>query len=675
MFRPASFVLALALSSRLAPAQEVGLLAGYGLNDHTASFGKLGSYPSCCPEFTSGSGGGVWLGAYGAIDLGPRLRLHGRLLYGNQGGTLADDERSFVADLRDTARVVPALFRHELTASLTSVGLEPVIGWRPFGGLEVMAGARIAVVTQATFRQTETLVEPTDFGSYVGADRVWVDTQADIPDVNTLRFGLVGGLRYSLPLNKDTSLVLAPEVTWVHDLSGVGSGVSWNAHTLRFTASVGWRRPAATVPELPTTTDESAPIVVEERPVATPPPAPVRLPLTGTIMAGALADDGSTLPVATLRVEEVIGSDLRPLLPYVYFAEGSADIPGRYRRRTAEATDGFREDALYAETTLGTYHHILDIIGSRMRAKPEATLTIVGCTAERGKDVGNALATARAAVIRRYLAEVWQIADKRLRTQVRGLPEKPTTAAEPTDIPLAHEENQRTEFLSSDPSILRPVAVTDTLRTANPPVVVFRTDAVAPAGLSAWRVDARQDTTLVFSASGYGPLPDRHTWTVAADRMRIPVSQTPVRYTLALDDNAGSSFRSLPQDIAVEQLTIRTKRVERIDDREIDRFSLILFDFNKANVGVANADILATIRSKIRPSSRVTITGSTDNIGAEAYNADLARQRATEVARALDRQTTSDVRSVGERSPYTVDLPEGRAYSRTVMIVVETPIR
>ena len=70
----------------------------------------------------------------------------------------------------------------------------------------------------------------------------------------------------------------------------------------------------------------------------------------------------------------------------------------------------------------------------------------------------------------------------------------------------------------------------------------------------------------------------------------------------------------------------------------------------------------------------MTITGYTDRIGKDDYNLRLSQRRADQTAKELE-STEASVTGLGETIElHNNDLPEGRFYSRTVTIIVETPI-
>jgi outer membrane protein OmpA-like peptidoglycan-associated protein len=662
----AALLLAVVQPAQAQLRTEYGLLGTLGYNMHESSFRQLGVFPSCCPEFSGGTAWGSALGAYVALPFGDGWRFHARLTYANEGAPQSYDESSFVADLRDSARVVPAVFRHTLSASIFTLGVEPLIGLR-LGNLEIVGGMRAALPVTAQFAQREELIEPSDFGEYVGDDRTWVETDADIPNVPAMRLGLMGGLRYDVVLNAKGTLVLTPEVSYHYDISGVSDGVMWNANQLRMGVSLGFR------PVKPEPAVEPVQPVEDTLPPP-PPPAPVRPLLMASVKAELLDDEVTMSSDTVIRIDETVASDLRPLLNHVYFSKGGDAIPERYRRLTPAQTATFAEDQLYVLYTIETYHHVMNIVAQRLTARPNARLRLVGCLSEDDGTTDLGLAKRRAEAVRAYFVDVWDIEPARISIDTRTYPERPTKAADPGQNPLAYEENRRVELVVTDAAVMAPVIATDTIRTATPPIVRFTSDVTADAGVSNWTIEATHNGRPLFTRKGEGGKPPVIDWNVAADRATTPRTDAPILYRLIVEDSTAHVVQTLPQQLPVRQITIRKKRVERIADREIDRYRLILFEFNDAGVKGQNAAIVDLIKRRITPASTVTITGFTDNIGTASYNRELARQRAERTATSLG-QPLSTIKAATAQAPFPLDLPEGRAYARTVTVVVETPVK
>jgi outer membrane protein OmpA-like peptidoglycan-associated protein len=114
--------------------------------------------------------------------------------------------------------------------------------------------------------------------------------------------------------------------------------------------------------------------------------------------------------------------------------------------------------------------------------------------------------------------------------------------------------------------------------------------------------------------------------------------------------------------------SVSRERLEDAGDAQIERYQLILFDFNDVTVSATNASLLALIRSRIKPSTQVRIIGTTDVLGSSEYNADLSLRRAREVARQLQVPSPIIVGMGESEARFDNGVPEGRAYNRTVII-------
>jgi outer membrane protein OmpA-like peptidoglycan-associated protein len=122
-------------------------------------------------------------------------------------------------------------------------------------------------------------------------------------------------------------------------------------------------------------------------------------------------------------------------------------------------------------------------------------------------------------------------------------------------------------------------------------------------------------------------------------------------------------------------ITVVRKRREQIEDYEIERFSLILFDFDKAEIVGSNSKVVDFIASRTRPESQIEIRGYTDRTGDEMYNQQLSERRALATKAALNRSDAVAI-GIGERQLlYDNDLPEGRFYCRTVQVTVKTKVK
>jgi outer membrane protein OmpA-like peptidoglycan-associated protein len=127
-----------------------------------------------------------------------------------------------------------------------------------------------------------------------------------------------------------------------------------------------------------------------------------------------------------------------------------------------------------------------------------------------------------------------------------------------------------------------------------------------------------------------------------------------------------------------KQFTVPAELIEQ--PFEVSRLSLIVFDFDRAEIGEQNRRMVSSfVAGSIADNSTSTITGSTDRLGEVEHNQKLSESRALAVRDLVlaERANTNiaSTRGIGPSSlPYDNDLPEGRYYCRTVAVEVKTPI-
>lgn len=658
---PLSVLRILTITLLLSPAtlaQPIGVIAGMSIPTPSADFRQLGSFPSCCPQFTDGTGSGLQFGGWYERALTGPLSLTTRLLLSYDVVTFGYDERSFVADLRDTPRVVPAIFRHELTSTQAHIVLEPLLALRFVSNGSILLGPRLGVPITSTFEQTETLVEPAGFGSFASSGRVWIDNSGDIPSTPALSVALTGALRWSLNLTSSGSVTMLPELSFSYALTPVSQGADWYAHAVRLSVALGWRPGImdAAVPKEPVV--PKTPPIVERRVMEAPLPPKISLKILG------VNDDGTTTPDPVINRREVFIRTLHPILGYVYFDEGSWQIPDRYQSGIERA----RRDTLTL-TPLEALHGELAIIAARMKYRPYARLRVGGMTSNTTRDQGATLARRRAETVREKLIELG-IEPARIEL-ISGSGLFPATrASDSAQKPLAIEENQRVEVSCSDFIVVAPITLGMTDVSVKPSRIRI-IDTIASTALSQVSSEVRIDDQKMTVAR---KIATRIGFEDVDISSLVALSRSPsLEVQVSANDTAGQSST---QRIAVpiRQQSVEKWRAERSGDLLIERYGLVLFEFNNAGLGDQHRKIIDIIRSRITPETTISILGMTDVMGSDDYNRDLSQRRAREVARALG-VTSVTIDGRGESAPqFPNTLPEGRASNRTVVIELKTKV-
>jgi outer membrane protein OmpA-like peptidoglycan-associated protein len=380
-----------------------------------------------------------------------------------------------------------------------------------------------------------------------------------------------------------------------------------------------------------------------------------------------------------LLIEENLVTEIYPLLPSLFFDAGSATLPSRYWLfDSAAQTDRFVDTAI-SGGTLQKYYHLLNIVGARMRRHPSTSVEIVGCnSSEPALGETREISRRRAEFVRDYLRNVWGIEERRMKLlPARDLPEN---AAAPF-APAATEENRRVEIRSRGWEIVRPLTQSELRRYPQPEEVVFKVwSGVPSARVASGRIEISRDDmpwhTMPIAVDD--SLQVKYDWTRNGDGMTIPNDETPYRARLVIVMADGSECASPTIEIPVLIIDNRRKLEERLVDKVIDRFTVLLFPFGSdSGDGLDRRIIREIVAPSVQTRSRVHIEGFAE---AEPRMKQLSASRAAWALDELRGLLTSiagvtftvDARS-NERPLYRTDLPEGRSYNRTVQFIIETP--
>lgn len=377
---------------------------------------------------------------------------------------------------------------------------------------------------------------------------------------------------------------------------------------------------------------------------------------------------------ATLTIEEVMTIDSSPLLNHIYFPAGSSNMLARYalfaNRGEAEA---FMETDL--KTTMEKYQHTLNVIGKRLHDNPDAVITLVGCNSGAGNET-IALSQRRAERVKGYFITIWGIDPARIATKSRGLPAVASSSADLS----GQVENQRVEILSDHPAVLDTIKSTyfDALSDSDE---IFITPSIqTEAGIEKWSVSLLGDNNVLEKVEGLGAMPSKLAFDIYSFGLATMVQFKGLSAVMEVEDKEQNS-RKL--ESATPVTVVFQKRQERLAQKRgykvLERYALILFEFDKAEITGRNQIIVDRIVKRIQelPDALVKVTGHTDIIGKEDYNMKLSMRRADAVfnkmaAAGLSAPKRTTLTGEGPHNPlYDNNLPEGRAFNRTVIVTIQ----
>jgi outer membrane protein OmpA-like peptidoglycan-associated protein len=314
---------------------------------------------------------------------------------------------------------------------------------------------------------------------------------------------------------------------------------------------------------------------------------------------------------------------------------------------------------------------MMNIVGFRLAKNPAARLVITGCVSNIGAERDDVeLSMKRAKAVQTYLTTVWRIKADRIRVQARTLPEKPSDNSVADGV----AENRRVELSASVPDILAPVVNRLITRTLTPPSLELRPIIDAPAGTRSWTMSILRNGSTLAQWTGTNEVSEKELWRIS--EKILGDNEIPLTVKLKATDLEERSAETEEQ-ITVRQITVRKKRSEQLDDKRLERFSLMLFDFDRAELNSENLSLLALIKQRIQPASTVTVLGYGDRVGAKEYNRDLAFRRSVEVKNFLQ-VPENRIKIIPIGNDFLLHdntTPEGRSYCRIVQVVIATPLQ
>lgn len=697
-------------------AQELkskfGIFGNVGYNMHSADFYKVPNCPSCSPGYRDGNGTGYAFGLAYELPFSRMFALELRLSYYDFSAKLTRDENQTI--LQKFAPV-NAMIEHTFDATLSSIGLEPMAKYQVIDNLFINAGLHIGTMITKEFSQKEEIINPRGISFYdeKGEDTgspVRNEISGELQNTPSLYLAPLVGVSYRLPMNKQKTLLIEPELYYTLGVSKLvdNSLVSkWSANSLRFGLALKYS-PKDVVPiidkfekfyKIDTVQIESDLITkniikpgIESSQKDISESDNIRLnletisrtdtliiakqyKLSADVVAVGLDKDGKEIPNPIFKVEEFSMFRLEPLLNYVFFEHNSAEIPKNFITISQQSARSFMSNVLINNTTMDIYNNLLNIIGERMTKYSDAKIILIGFSSEIADEKGNnQLSQSRAESVKFYLVNNWGIEDKRISIETQHIAAiVPTT---PDDIDKA-QENRRVEITSNNKIILEPLQIESIQRTSNPPVVRFKPSVQSEAGIRNWTLRAVQsnNSSAEFTEFGNSTPSKAIDWVLERNQKTMPNSSDQIQYSIEVIDDKNNKIKSETKNLDIQYITLKSKKTQNIDDYTIEKFNLTLFDFDQAEIGKENIEVIEMIKSRIKPESEIEIIGYTDRTGNSEYNRSLSARRAEAVFKALNRKDAT-FKGIGEDILlYGNDTPEGRFYCRTVEITVKTKVK
>ncbi len=694
-----------------------GFFTGLNYNMYSSDFTTLPGIPCCSPLFDNANGVGLHIGLLADFQTNNILENSGfdfRLSFDmldaeyNVEEVIGNAGKGDIVDISNPSQspVNDVVVNHNLLIGLSVISLEPTFRYSPAYDLNLHLGFKFGIPVASSYNQSSTIQSPDNVRFVEGGFKRNVANGPEIPEINGFQSSFVLGVGYEFPLSR--KLFIVPEIRYFLALNNVNID-TWKANHLRM--GVAFKYYPVEIAEKPIIRDtlytRDTTIVYDaelDNPITnlvdidikeTRDETDDRVFITKNInekyetylpeeITLAAEIKGQIEEVEQIVIEEFEMEEGFPLLPYVFYKEGQGQlIKTSQVLLSAVQTDdkiwhdsdmiaSFNEDSL-DWNTLGIHSNLLNVIGSRMNKNPDTDITITGTNNNNGIEKNNiTLSEERANSVKTYLTNEWSISTDRISTQSRNLPSVPGNP-ETAD---GSQENQRAEITSDSYELMKPVFLKDIVKVSNPPTINIKPQVSSTNTKSEidYNLEIKQGNNILRTVSNSQIGSDGYTWDILEEPQ--PLFEEPIEITLNAKDQYGNNASDI-KTTQVQQLTIKKKRYELKDDNRIEKFALIVFDFDKATLSDRHKKVLDDIKTRIDENSQITIEGYTDRIGTADYNKQLAQKRAEEVKKYINAaESKVTLKAIGQDELlYNNDLPQGRNYSRTVLVKIITPIK
>lgn len=519
----------------------------------------------------------------------------------------------------------------------------------PVDNLYLLAGLEMGIPLISNFERNEQITLIDKNGVQLG-DPFNTPSSGDIPNPS-FRAALALGAGYMIEIDDD--IFLTPEVSFRLPFTDVAdmnltNGNEWNFSQIRAGISLTFGM----------SSDEVEPEIESTMKV-------------GLKEIRAYNKDGLSYDVDNIRVEEVQYTELYPIIPYVFYNEGSKYPSAATQTLAAERETGKFVMSDLESDAIEINKNTLDIIGTRMQKNTSADLNITGTVDGKTEKGNTALAKERAEQAKNYLIVNYGISPDRITTVGVDKPSKPSSNRVEDGI----AENRRVEFSSKDKTLLNPMLIEkDRQAIATPDLVEFVPEITSSDSVTKWQLELSQSGKMIKTFNGGGN-PNEIQWAIRPNQ--LAPSDLPVEYNLSVENSKGKSD-NFTGSIPVEFVSTSQRSKEDKPDKTVSKFSLVVFDFDSPEISEQDKEIIDNnILPAIEYNSTVQIYGYSDRIGEENYNKKLALQRARNVEKYISSKAKDakfEVYGIGESiQPYDNDLTIGRQLSRTVQIYVITP--
>lgn len=399
--------------------------------------------------------------------------------------------------------------------------------------------------------------------------------------------------------------------------------------------------------------------------------------------------------VPEVTIWESSTRDFHPLLPYVFFEKNSSEIPKRYYRRNLyNMTNNSLFEYVINNDKTEIYWDVLNIVGERWHLYPTSKIIITGCNDGNTEGSNNlTLSENRAVAVKNYLVSTLGVLAEFIEIKKRNRPEYPSGI----NAQSAKEENRRVEIDSDNPALLNTFMFRRMTYRSTPPILRTYINILQKDEIVSWEVKIKKEDKILKEVKTFVDKPVKYfDYNINVDvnyNERLGkylingADNMTAQLIMNLDSNNTKQCSTQVKNIKIIQNTYEEIKRRCLDEREVDALNLVLFGMGKTTFDDSSLEpyFKDLANKKFDKPIYFDVDGHTDTTGSYSENMNLSSKRAQNVAKKiqelLDKYNINGyINNVRWFGPVVMpqifkqSTPEGRMYSRTVIVRIYLPI-
>jgi outer membrane protein OmpA-like peptidoglycan-associated protein len=547
-----------------------------------------------CGLFTSGSGSGYHIGLGFEKALGEFIQVGLDALYYTRGGKLSVNNTFKSRDLT-TNEIVNVTTENFIETKLSYIEFMPELRYVLFknlikGPFRLLGGIRILVPVTKSYDQKERIVSP-DNAVFINAGNIKTQQRniasGDIQTLKSAQLGLTAGFENMLKIGKNS--YFTQQISFDYNLGNVTSDTEWKLYALNLTLGLRFSviEPEPKVPEIKyeVIPEEKKPEVI----VVVDKPKP-ELNIKIETVSNLSIETGNEV-LATL-----------PLVNAVFFNQNSSEIPNFYLLDDKDENMEF-----YFGNAVDIHKYAIIRISRIMKHNPNSSIMLESSTSGyEDEPKGLELSRKRAEIVKKALINLG-ISESKISINAQQTSKIPTSQEDNR----GKEENRRVDLVLKNAPLMEYVDI-QKYKEINGKIIF---------DISYKNLDDNNivvSDNINFSKNKFDK-PGKHTLQI---KTRVPEKLKELNIELTASGKDVSSKDK--SDVSIGQIPSENKELN------LDNFEAVLmFTFNNSELSEANRALLKQLVEKLPENTTISIIGSTDIIGTAEYNAELAKQRAS----------------------------------------------